>query len=62
MNHSEKIQIRIDPELLARLRREAAARGLGMSALVRWALLSFFGESKESRLVDTRTGYEVQRD
>lgn len=42
MNHSEKIQVRIDPELLERLRREATARGLGMSALVRWALLSFF--------------------
>lgn len=42
MKHSEKIQVRIDPELLERLRLEAAARGLGMSALVRWALLSFF--------------------
>jgi len=42
MRKSEKIQVRLDPKLLERLRQEAETRGLGMSALVRWALLSFF--------------------
>ena len=49
----------LDPELLEQVKREAEARGLGLSALIRWALLSFFGESKKSRLVDTREPYHV---
>ena len=59
MAYTERVQVMLDPELLEQVKREAEARGLGLSALIRWALLSFFGESKESRLVDTREPYHV---
>lgn len=47
MQKTEFFQMRIEPGLHNRLKHEAAKRGLTMSALVRWALLSFFQYSMD---------------
>ena len=57
--YTERIQVMIDPKLLEQLRRESTARGLGISALVRWALLTFFDDDlvRARTLVDEREKY-----
>ena len=60
MAYTERVVALLDPELLERVRKEAEARGLGVSALVRVALIALFNGDR--KLVDAKTSYEVQRD
>ncbi len=57
--YTEPVHVLVDKELLKQLRREAEARGLGISALVRWALLRFFDNDlvRERTLVDPPVPY-----
>lgn len=46
----ERLEVRLDPELMAQVRREAERRGMSMAQLVREALQAFFREEDRARL------------